>query len=317
MKTLAVALLLTMVAAAPGTARADVAPLSVANGQVVAGKAPANLAGVSLFWSNTGWGGEKFYTRDVVRAMKKDWRASVIRIPVGVEQSGGYLDDPAGNLERVDTVIQAAIAQDLYVVVDWHSHEAEKHEAAAVEFFGRIAKKYGHHRHVVYEIYNEPLQVSWEAVIKPYAERVIAVIRAQDKDNLIVVGTPTWSQDVDVAARAPIAGRNIAYALHFYAGTHGAPLRDKAKVALDNKLPLFVTEWGSVNADGTGAVNREETAAWMQFLQDNRISHINWAINDKDESASAFLPGTMTLSPSGELARSIISAWPKKNVPAR
>ena len=37
-----------------------------------------------------------------------------------------------------------------------------------------MAKKYGKHPNIIYEIYNEPLVVSWDDVIKPYAENVIA-----------------------------------------------------------------------------------------------------------------------------------------------
>lgn len=284
-------------------------PLSVADGKVLAGNAPANLAGVSLFWSNTGWGGEKFYTRDMVRHLKDEWRASAIRIPIGVEAGGGYLEDPQANMARAEAVIQAAIEMDMYVIVDWHSHEAERYEAQAVAFFTQIASRYGHHPHLIYEIYNEPLQVSWDETIKPYAERVIQAIRSEDQDNLIVVGTPAWSQDVDVASHAPIDATNIAYALHFYAGTHGQAQREKARVALRNKLPLFVTEWGSVNATGDGQVNREQTEAWLRFLRSNDISHVSWAINDKAEGASAYFPDSMILTPSGGLAKAIVESW--------
>ena len=313
MKSLTFALLMLLAAPISQSARADVLALSVANGKVLAANTPARLAGVSLFWSNTGWGGEKFYTRDMVKHLKDEWRASVIRMPIGVELAGGYLEDPQANLARADAVIQAAIELDLYVIVDWHSHEAELHEDVATDFFRQIASKYGHYPHVIYEIYNEPLQVSWDETIKPYAERVIQAIRTIDQDNLIVVGTPTWSQDVDVASRAPITATNVAYALHFYAGTHGESQREKARVALGNGLPLFVTEWGSVNANGDGQVNREQTEAWMRFLRSNDISHVNWAINDKAEGASAYLPESMTLTPSGELAKGIVESWSRKS----
>lgn len=180
-----------------------------------------------------------------------------------------------------------------------------------------MARTYGAHHHVIYEIYNEPLQVSWSGQIKPYAIALVGAIRAIDPDNLIVVGTPTWSQDVDVAAADPIVGTNIAYALHFYAGTHGQSLRDKAQVALDRGVALFVTEWGAVNANGDGAVATNEVTAWMKFLKTHNISHANWAANDKHEGASALLPGASTtggwpakqLTASGNLAKQIISGW--------
>ncbi|GIX22324.1 MAG: hypothetical protein KatS3mg121_1107 [Gammaproteobacteria bacterium] len=238
---------------------------------------------------------------------------------MGVDEPGGYLSDPAGNLARVRAVVEAAIANDMYVIIDWHSHHAEQHTQAAIDFFTTMARDYGAYPNVIYEIYNEPLQVSWSGTIKPYAERVIAAIRAIDPDNLIVVGTPTWSQDVDQAADDPIRGHaNIAYTLHFYAGTHGQYLRDKAQYALDRGIPLFVTEWGSVNANGDGGVNHGETEAWMTFLRANRISHANWALNDKAEGASALRPGASPTGPwadgdhtaSGTLARDIVRNWP-------
>lgn len=181
-----------------------------------------------------------------------------------------------------------------------------------------MAKEYGEHSNVIYEIYNEPLDVSWTETLKPYAVQVIEAIRAIDPDNLIVVGTPNWSQDVDVAAESPITGfQNIAYALHFYAGTHTDSLRDKARHALEKGLPLFATEWGTVNADGDGGVAREETETWMNFFRQHNISHANWALNDKEEGASALVVGASwegawsekDYTASGRYAREIIRQW--------
>jgi endoglucanase len=302
---------------------ADVAPLSVSGNQIRAGGQPASFAGNSLFWSNTGWGGERYYNASVVRWLKQDWKSTLVRAAMGVDDAGGYLHDRNGNLSRVKAVVDAAIANDLYVIIDWHSHHAENHRNEAVAFFQEMARTYGHRNHVIYEIYNEPLQISWSGTIKPYAQAVINAIRAIDPDNLIVVGTPTWSQDVDVAAADPIAGVNIAYTLHFYAGTHGQFLRDKAQTALNRGVALFVTEWGSVNANGDGAVATAETNNWMNFLKARGISHANWATNDKAEGASALVPGASTtggwpasqLTASGTLAKQIISNWSSTTQP--
>ena len=268
-----------------------VAPLVVQGNKVTANGQPANLAGMSLFWSNTGWGGEKYYTAQTVSWLKSDWKANLVRVAMGVEEAGGYLTD-SSNKTRAMTVIDAAIANNMYVIIDWHTHHAEDNKAAAITFFKEMATKYGNYNNVIYEVYNEPLQISWSNVIKPYATDVIKEIRAIDPDNLIIVGTPTWSQDVDVAANDPItAYSNIAYTLHFYAGTHKQSLRDKAQTALNRGIALFVTEWGSVNADGNGGVDAAETATWLNFLKTNGISHANWALNDKAEGSSALIPG--------------------------
>jgi endoglucanase len=55
-------------------------------------------------------------------------------------------------------------------------------------------------------------------VIKAYHVKVIAAIRANDPNNVIVAGTPDWSSDVVAAAQDPINGTNIAYTFHYYAG---------------------------------------------------------------------------------------------------
>ncbi|RYY77363.1 MAG: endoglucanase [Gammaproteobacteria bacterium] len=300
---------------------AAVPAITTSGNKVLFGGQPGSISGNSLFWSNTGWGGEKYYTGQTVSWLKSDWKSNVIRASMGVDDDGGYLTD-SSNKTRVTTVVDAAIANDMYAIIDWHSHHAEQYQSQSIAFFKEMASKYGNTNNVIYEIYNEPLQISWSGVIKPYAQAVIAAIRSIDPDNLIIVGTPSWSQDVDVAANDPITGyANIAYTLHFYAGTHGQYLRDKASTALSRGIPLFVTEWGSVGASGDGAVATSETNAWVSFMKANNISNANWALNDKAEGASALVSGASAnggwsssqLTASGALAKSITSGWPALN----
>jgi endoglucanase len=295
-----------------------VEPLSVNGNKILAGGQIASFAGNSLFWGNNGWGGEKYYNAGTIGWLKRDWKSNIVRAAMGVEESGGYLQDPAGNKAKVKAVVEAAIANDMYVIIDWHTHHAEQYRDQAIGFFQEMARTYGNNPHVIYEVYNEPLQISWSNTIKPYAEAVAGAIRAIDPDNLIIVGTPQWSQHVDDASRDPITRfKNIAYTLHFYAGSHGQYLRDWAQTALNNNAALFVTEWGSVDASGDGGVNYGETNAWVDFLKRNQISHANWALNDKAEGASALVGGanpnggwaSNQLTASGTLARDIIRNW--------
>ena len=300
-----------------GSALADVPALTVSGNQILSGGEVKSFAGNSFFWSNTGWGQEKMYNASVVKWLKDDWKSSIVRVAVGGDESGSYLEDPSGNLTRAEKVIDAAIANDMYVIIDFHTHHGEDKKASAIEFFKTMATRYGDKNNVIYEIYNEPLSVSWSNVIKPYAEDVISAIRAIDADNLIVVGTPTWSQDVDVASQDPIDGTNIAYSLHFYAGTHGQSLRNKAITALNNGIPLMVTEWGAVNADGNGSVAESSVDAWMDFLKTNNITNLNWAVSDKSEGASIINSGASAegnwsasdLTASGTYVKNIISNW--------
>lgn len=233
----------------------------------------------------------QFYTFETVKNLKEHWNINVIRAAMAVEHEG-YLEHPEREKQKVMEVIDAAIELDIYVIVDWHDHKAENHLEEAKTFFSEIAEKYQNYPNIIYETYNEPLDVSWSNVLKPYHEEVIASIRQYDKDNIIVLGTPNWSQRVDLAAGDPVSGENLAYTLHFYAGTHKEDLRQKAEIALQKGLAIFVTEFGTTNADGDGDVEIEETQKWFDFMNDHDISWCNWSITSKDEASAAIIPTT-------------------------
>jgi len=154
-----------------------------------------------------------------------------------------------------------------------------------------MARKYGKYPNVIYEIFNEPINVSWSDTVKPYSQSIVSAIREIDPDNLIIIGTPSWCQDVDKAADDPLEGVNLVYGLHFYAATHGADIRQKAQYALDKGLPLFVSEFGTCLASGNGYFDSAETEVWFKFMDENHLSWCNWSIADKDETASALVPG--------------------------
>jgi len=267
---------------------------------------PVVLRGMSFFWSQ--WQG-RYYNESTVRWLRDDWNVNVVRAAMGVH-SDGYLAHPARERRKVEQVIDAAIKLGLYVIVDWHAHEPEPEQAAA--FFERIARKYGRRPNIIYETWNEPLREhDWSTVIKPYHLAVIPRIRSIDPDNLVVAGTQTWSQDVDKAAADPLPFTNLAYTLHFYAGTHRQELRDKAASALSAGAALFVTEWGTSEASGAGLLDTEETKRWFDFMEANKLSYLNWSIADKAETSAALMPGADArggwtcgmISPSGRLVR--------------
>lgn len=270
---------------------------------------PVVLRGMSLFWSQ--WM-PQYYNADTVRWLRDDWRATVVRAAIAVSDDG-YLGHPERETAKAEAVIDAAIEAGVYVIVDWHAHQPEPE--AASRFFAHIAGKYGAYPNVIYETYNEPLNThGWAEVVKPYHMAVIPVIRERDPDNLIVAGTPTWSQDVDIAAADPLPFSNLAYTLHFYAGSHRQELRDKASSAMALGAALFVTEWGTTPANGDGDIDVAETRLWWDFMEANHLSHANWSITDKAEGSAALRPGASgaggwsdnMLTPSGRLARSML-----------
>jgi len=271
--------------------------------------APVQLKGMSLFWSQEIG---KYYNYSAIQWLRDDWKCSVIRAAMAVE-NGGYLTHPETEQQKVDSAVQAAIKLGLYIIIDWHDHHAQHHTLQSQKFFAGMAQKYGKYPNIIYELFNEPLRdVSWSDSIKPYHEAVIATIRKYDSKNLIVCGTRSWSQDVDEASLNPIVGSNIAYSLHYYASTHKQELRNKAETALNNGIALFVTEFGVVFANGNGDINYEESRLWWDFCAKHHLSWCNWSVCDKLESSASLKPGASAtggwdagmLNPSGLLVRS-------------
>lgn len=246
------------------------------------------LQGMSLFWSQ--WY-PQYYEYNTIKWMKDDWCINIIRPAIGVNDDGNYYGGEENGLARARAVIDAAIELDIYVLVDWHAHYATRNKEAAKSFFRTIAQEYGNHPNIIYEIFNEPIGYSW-GEIKSYSEEIITEIRKYDPDNIIVCGTPQWSAYPDAVIGNAINQPNIAYTLHYYAASHFQDYRNRANAARGNGLCVFITEYGLVNADGNGGVNESSSHDWWNWMNDNKISHCNWSLCDKDEGASALTPGT-------------------------
>ena len=252
------------------------------------------LRGMSLFWSQ--WSeGSLFYNAKTVEWLKNDWHANIVRAAMGVEEGGtGYFYDPTTEKEKVFAVIDAAIAEGIYVIVDWHTHHAENYLNESKAFFTEVAQKYGDYPNVIYEIYNEPLDVSWTQVLKPYHEAVISEIRKYDSDNIVVCGTRNWSQAVSEVIGNEINDSNVAYTLHYYSSTHlkDGDVWQEAQTAINAGIPLFVTEFGVTEASGSDSINSSQAENWWALLDSNKISWCNWSITNKDEASAALQPGT-------------------------
>lgn len=123
---------------------------------------------------------------------------------------------------------------------------------------------------------------------KALKKRIEKGVKLAKKYNMyvIIVGTPNWSQELDKAVAKPLKYKNIMYALHFYAATHGDYLRDVLKDAVSHKLPVFVTEFSICDASGSGAIDKSSASKWMKLLNKNKISYCQWNLSNKDETSS-------------------------------
>lgn len=234
------------------------------------------------------------YVNDKCFAQLHDkWGANVVRLAMYTEEYNGYCSGDAKNRSDLKKLIKKGVRlakkHKMYVIVDWHilsDGNPNSHKKEAKAFFREMSREFKGYNNVIYEICNEPNNgTSWKE-IKSYARSVISTIRKNDKKAVIVVGTPTWSQDVDQAAADPIKGDNIMYALHFYAATHKADLRNKMTAAINKGLPVFVTEYGICDASGNGAIDKKEADRWVQTMDEYGVSYIAWNLSNKQESSS-------------------------------
>lgn len=270
--------------------------LSVKNGQLVdkSGKG-YQLRGMSthgLTWF------PEFVNESAFRTLRDDWNTNVVRLAMYVDEWGNgqcYMGNKSGSLELLEKGVDICIKLDMYVIIDWHvlnPGDPSKYTNEAKSFFETVSKRYAKYPNVIYEICNEPNGgASWSGNIKPYAEKIIPVIRKNAPNSVIIVGTPTWSQEIDKPLSDPLNYKNVMYAFHFYAATH-AGLRSNVENCVAQGLPVFVSEFGTCDASGGGANDFNETQKWLSYFDKQGISYCNWSICNKDETCSVLRPGT-------------------------
>ena len=274
----------------------------------------AMLRGMSLFWSDGT--GQSYYRNTVISWAADNLHIDVFRFAMGIEYynsqgqatepliaSDSYKGNPNGLINLLDKMVNAAIENDIYIIVDWHSHRAENEQSLAVDFFGRMAKKYADVPNIIWEVYNEPVYTGTNAIAN-YAKAVIKAIRDNGSNNLALVGTPSWSQ-MGNGSCGTVSGDNIGYVFHFYAGTHKL---DRFKSNIENcGSPVFITEWGTTNSDGDGAPDTYATNDWTSYMDQKQIPNCNWSPRqytshtDGKKEQSAFFEGSTALTTSKAL----------------
>lgn len=263
------------------------------------------VKGMSLFWSCAA-NQQRYWKKDVITGLVQRQNIQLIRAAMAVDDMGDWADGhyftkPEFYQAMLDEAVEAAIENDIYVIIDFHSHVAADSVENAKAFFRTQAQKWGSYDNVIFEIYNEPICKSGSVGdntncaeyggfidmehIKIYADQVVSVIR-EYSDNLIIVGTPMWdqypNQAINYPVEDPLERDNIAYAFHYYAGradgenAHDFSLSSNADLAMKKGLSVFVSEWGTVGYDGAGAPSTELNPQWQNWMNSKKISSANW-----------------------------------------
>ena len=310
MKKLFVVLLMATVSAMAVSA-SRIGPVSTygelkANGGKLSGSCAtyANSAvqvkGMSLFWSSAADSATTFYTEKAVNRMVSEMNIEVIRFAMGVtnekfdDKGRGYASSAEGKtlqLGMLKNVVNAAVENDIYVIIDWHIESANGSTNEAKEFFEYAAKEYGSYNNVIFEVWNEP--TGDMATVASHANTIIPIIRKYS-DNLVLVGSPEWSSHPEQCATAGIqdSEKNFGCTLHFYAASHQVGGSDgydsRAAKAMNAGVPVFASEWGTVDASGNGGANKDASQAWINWMNTNKVSWANWSASAINEGSAAF-----------------------------
>lgn len=245
----------------------------------------------------------EYINKELITQFVDEYGITVFRLAMYTGEADGfpgYANETPENKIKLEELMMKGVKLcaelGIYCLVDWHilfDYNPKMYMKEAVTFWKKMCPLLSEYDNVIYEICNEPNMnlntmdnaCPWDDIYE-FAETIIPVIKAIDPDNVIIVGTPTWSQDVDIAAKKPLKYENLMYALHFYADSHKEKIREKMREAIANGLPIFVTEFGICDASGNGAANLEETNIWLKELIENSISFIMWNLSNKAETSS-------------------------------
>jgi aryl-phospho-beta-D-glucosidase BglC (GH1 family) len=260
----------------------------------------------SLEWSNEG---DRQLMRSVKVAME-DWNANAIRLPVAQDRwfgrAPGQSDGGEAYRKIVDGVIEAVSDHSGHVLLDLHWSDAgtwgesiAQHKMPddnSLAFWKDAAKRYANDPAVLFDLYNEPHDVSWDVwknggdvtekigdAEKTYAspgmQKLLDAVRSTGAKNLIVAGGLDWAYDLTGIANGYALkdekGNGVIYSAHIY------PWKKdwEGKVgALADRYPVLVGEVGCKPEP-----KQEDPMTWapkvLAFIEKHRLSWTAWCFH--------------------------------------
>jgi endoglucanase len=255
---------LTPATRAPAAAATRALPaLTVSGNQIMASGHPWHFNGVNrdtLEWGAYNWGGcggDGHFTDADFNAIAA-WHVTAIRLPLSQADWLGRRCNAQTYASLVDAVIAKANARGIYVILDLHwsdvrglapcdagclTGQQPMPDSDSLVFWQQVAHRYAANTGVIFDLYNEPHDVSWScwrdggctvtastpnpATGQPVAytavgmQQLYSQVRAQGAKNLVLVGGLQWAYDLSgVTAGYALSGTNIAYDTHVYTLWH-------------------------------------------------------------------------------------------------
>ena len=258
--------------------------------------------------------------------------ANVARIVVSPEE---YTTNSAAVVTWVKNCIDYCADEDLYCIIDWNvlnpgdpTNSAYSGAATLFDALSWYVADNNYH-HVLYEICGEPNlnengtiyqkgQTVWSQ-IKTYAATVLSVIKANDPNAIVIVGTPQWSQGLVFPMVDPMdeQGMNVMYGFHICGDQESSLGILNAATAF---IPVFVSQWQLEGFNGGGTLN--DSKAVMDQLYDFCGGHnlgellISWCAggwyyaNDNFAAfSSAENYASSTFTDAGTYVRGKVDSW--------
>jgi endoglucanase len=267
------------------------------------------------------------YTAQTVHNLHTQYNAQLIRIAMdGFDQTGPtYNSDAYKN--AISTVIDAAIAEGIYVVVSWEDlafAQAGLSSGTRVSvetgFFNWLSQKYKNSPNLIYEIWSVPgYNLTWSEHIRPPCVAIINAIRQVDPINLIICPTPTFDTDFAAAAASPIPDVNLAYALQYFTFFKASSLFMNPPYY---GMPIFISGWSANLRD-------DYLNSFTSWLSSNPLPIAAWSIGTANDIGAQFEMGSFTrentnftgpwvdteLTTSGSIITQFVKQWPHNTLP--
>jgi len=261
-----------------------------------------------LEWQETG---VNLSPQDI--ANMKKWNCNVVRI--SLNQVFWAKSAPATTLgsykQIVDAMISECIKNKMSVILDLHwtdegnaiNGQTPMADTKSIDFWTNIASTYKNFGTVIFELYNEPFEISKDTWLNggPYDgtqpkfkgkiyvgyKQLIDAVRKAGATNLCIVNGLNWGYDLSFVGtnngKYLIQDSNVIYGSHPYSykglsHTHkgvDAPLFSENFPGVLNKYPIIFTEWGG-DSDNLW-LDHGMYSSYLKYINDNNINYSGWA----------------------------------------
>ena len=280
---------------------------------------PVLLRGVntaSMEWSSDGQG----HILETVDTAIHEWQVNIIRLPLTQDrwfgQAPEQTDGGKSYRELIQQIVDICTTNRCYIILDLHWSDCNEWgknigqhsmpDSNSVAFWKDFAPVYANHPAVIFDLYNEPHDVSWEVWLhggtitdQPNNRRqmrdpktfqavgmqaLLDTVRATGAKNVVIAGGLDWAYDFSGILEGRQLfdphGNGVIYANHCYDSKNDSVDAWIAKMETASaKFPVIVSEFGG-NA-GPGKVDPSDN--WLlhvlKALEEHRWSWTAWDLH--------------------------------------